>query len=303
MLGCCLGRNQIHDEEELESPTRPTSNEELKFNIQKQLVKTRRHNHIGYGISSNVFKINVNFSNFSCKIIKENWKKETQNEINVLRNIKLLNTDFFPKIQCSFNLNECKVICYDYIEGTDLQNLISEKNPFEYKENDIIYLTYQILRGLQELLRLDYVHLDLKPENIIISSLNPIKITIIDLSFTENYKDNNGKKNKVQGTIGYISPEILLYKTFYKNTDIWSLGIIIYLLYTSTFIFGIDEETYTNNIESSECVHNLVLNSQNKLSLELQNIVSKCLEYNAINRISVNSLINIFYSIKDLYIE
>ena len=296
MLGCCLGRNQIHDEEELETPTKPTSNKELKLNIQKQLVKTKRHNHIGYGISSNVFKINVKNSSFSCKIIKENWKKETQNEINVLRNIKLLNTDFFPKFQCLFNLNKCKVICYEYIKGTDLQNLISKKNPFEYKETDIIHLTYQILIGLQELLTLDYVHLDLKPENIIISSLNPIKITIIDLSFTENYKDNNGKKNKVQGTIGYISPEILLYKTFYKNTDIWSLGIIIYLLYTSTFIFGIDEETYTNNIESSECVHNLVFNSQNKLSLELQNIVSKCLEYNAINRISINSLINIINS-------
>ena len=303
MLGCCLGRNQIHDEEELESPTKPTSNRELRYNIQKQLVKTRRHNHIGYGISSNVFKIYVKKTAYSCKIIKENWQKETKNEINVLQNIKTLDTDFFPKIQCSFKLNECKVICYNYIDGTDLQNIISQKNPFQYKEKDVIHLSYQILLGLQKLLTLNYVHLDLKPENILVCCLNPVKIAIIDLSFTENFEETNGSKDKIQGTIGYISPEMLLYKKFTRKTDIWSLGIIIYLLYTSSFIFGIEEEKYTNNIEFPENVSYLVNASLNNLSLELDNIITKCLVYNTINRISINNLIKLIDSIKETYLN
>ena len=296
MLGCCFGRNQIHNEEEKENPKKITCDKELLYDIKKQIVKTKKHNHLGYGISSNVFKIKVKQSNFSCKIIKENWTNEIKNEINVLTKLKILNSNFFPKFQCSFKINECKVICYDYIEGTDLLNIISNENPFESNQKVIIDLTYQILIGLQELLLFGYVHLDLKPENIIVSRLNPIKISIIDLSFAENYEDTNGIKKKVQGTIGYISPELLLYKKFYKNTDVWSLGIIIYLLYTSTFIFDIYEETYIKNIESSKNIYNLVYYSQNNLPLELKNIVSKCLKYKSINRISINSLINIINS-------
>lgn len=303
MLVCCLGRNRIHDEEDLERPNEPTSNRELRLNIQKQLVRTRRHNHIGYGISSNVFKIYVKKSAYSCKILKENWEKETLNEIKVLTNIKNLNTNFFPKIQCSFKLNECKVICYDYINGTDLQNIISYENPFRFKEKDVLQLSYQILLGLQKLLTIDYVHLDLKPENILVCCLNPIKITIIDLSFSENIKETDGNKEKTQGTIGYISPEMLFTKKFYNNTDIWSLGIIIYLLYTSTFIFSVEEEEYINNIKSSETINYLVNRSLSNLSLELDNIITKCLIYNTINRISINNLIKIIESIKASYLK
>ena len=75
------------------------------------------------------------------------------------------------------------------------------------------------------------VHLDLKLENIILTNKNPINIKLIDL---ETCKKINKKKKEIThcGTMGYTSPEILIQNTYYYNTDIWSLGVILYMLYT-----------------------------------------------------------------------
>ncbi len=298
MLGCCLGRHRIHDINDENITEKPSSNRELRFKIQKQLIKTRKNNHIGYGISSNVFKIKLNDNFISCKVIKKGWEKETENELHVLKEIKKINSDLLPSFVCNFKLNlDEQVICYNYISGSDLQNLISENNIFKYNEKKIIRFLYQVCLGLKSLVDINYVHLDLKPENIMVSSMNPIKITLIDLSFCSNFKKN--QKEKLQGTMGYISPEMIVYKSIYHNTDIWSLGIICYLLYTSKFIFGVEDEIYINNIKAPENINKTVDFVMSELSLEIENIVSKCLVYNTHYRISVNGIISLIESIRE----
>ena len=153
----------------------------------------------------------------------------------------------------------------------------------------------QILYGLESLLTLNLVHLDVKPENIIIQSTNPVKINIIDLNFCRNYK--NCKINNILGTFGYISPEMLFYKKIYYNTDIWSIGVIIFLLYTNTFIFNIEEDKYATNISTSNKVL-LILNKYlNKVPKNIGIIVERCLVYNTNNRISVVGLISLINNI------
>ena len=291
---CCIRRNsfQIGDEEELK---KEKLEKQIK-KIKKELFKTRKNNHIGFGISSNVFKVNIDEQEVSCKVIKLGWEKQSEKEIKILKKISTLNHPMFPKFICNFKQNLGNVICYDFISGIDLFTYISEINDIDNDDTLIINIIHQLLDGLEHLLLLDLVHLDIKPENIMVVSKSPFKICLIDLCFCLNYKKET--PDSVIGTIGYISPEILFKNKVYHNTDIWSIGILIYLLYTNKFIYDMEDEEYVFNLKSEYRAGLIKKDKLKNVPLNLSTIINKCLMFNTNYRISIVGLKNL---INELY--
>ena len=287
MFSCCFNNRVINSLE-----TDDTLDESDNKKIKKLLVKTKKDNHIGSGISSNIFVINYKLKKLSCKVVKERWKLESENKINVLKKLKKMNSCYFPKFVTNFKLNESNVICYEYVNGTDVQDLIIENNIFKDNEHLVVNFTFQILLALFHLQRLHFVHLDLKPENIILNSLDPMKVTIIDVAFSTNYKKNK-KLNKIYGTVGYMAPEILYKNTIANNSDIWSLGIIIFLLIKEKYLFGVDELSYVEILKNSNLVFSYVKESISLLSEKLQKLLLRCLDYNTDYRITITSLMTL----------
>lgn len=293
MFTCCFHtNNRINDVNETE-----TTKVRCKIikKIKKELFKTKINNHIGYGVSSNIFKIKLDNTYVSCKVIKDDWLEHAENEIYILKNITTINTKYFAEFICSFKLNLKPVICYEYIEGNDLFTHISKENTFLENENKILELIRNILFGLEQLIEFNLLHLDVKPENIIIQHIDPLKIKIIDLAFCSNYK----KKmiDNILGTIGYMSPEVVFHKKIYHNTDIWSIGIMVYLLYSNIFMFGCEELAYVYNIGDNTRSDKLVDKNLQRCSADLKMIITKCLIYNTNYRISVNGLIKLLNNI------
>ena len=292
---CCIPKNniQISDEEELK---KEKLEKDIK-KIKKELFKTRINNHVGFGISSNVFKVKLNNEEVCCKVIKLGWEKQSEKEIKILKKITNLNNAMFPKFICNFKQNLGNVICYNFISGIDLFTYISEKNSFYNNEKCIINILFQLLGGLESLLTLDLIHLDIKPENIIVVSKNPFKICLIDLCFCLNFKKE--KPESVIGTIGYISPEILFEGKCYHNTDIWSIGILIYLLYTSDFIFNMEDNEYIFNLKSENRAMLIKKDKLKKVSDNLKNIINQCLIFNTNYRISIVGLKHLLSELYD----
>ena len=91
------------------------------------------------------------------------------------------------------------------------------------------------------------VHRDLKPENILYASKDPdSKIKISDFGLSRDTTRDDGKKRVLKtacGTPGYVAPEILKSQTYDEAVDMWSAGVIIYILlryiysYTFNFIY------------------------------------------------------------------
>lgn len=291
---CCIPRNniQIRDEDELKEKILLDDIKKIK----KQLFKTKKNNHLGFGISSNVFKVKLREDYVTCKVIKEGWQKQSENEIKILKKVTKLNHPIFPTFICNFKQNLKNVICYSFIPGIDLFTYITEKNRFYKNETLVVRLIRQLLDGLESLLLIDFIHLDIKLENIMIVSTSPFKISLIDLCFCLNYKKETPKS--IIGTIGYISPEIIHRCRCYHNTDIWSIGILMYVLLTSEFIFDIDEEDYIYNIGSENRIEKIKNNRLKNLSGDMQYIINKCLVFNTNYRISITGLKKV---INDLY--
>ena len=97
----------------------------------------------------------------------------------------------------------------------------------EDKTRDLIRQSLQALKHLHDL---GVVHRDLKPENILFDrDMSTVKL--IDFGMSKILTDENALMNTKLGTPYYISPEILKGK-YDKSCDMWSIGVIAFVLLT-----------------------------------------------------------------------
>ena len=239
---------------QLEHTPQNTKIERKNIKIEEEIINFNiedyKHKKLMEGTYSMLFCINKNNKKYTCKKIN---KKNVNRCLDELTNIQILKGSRLPNFHDFRSSQDHFYLLYDFIPGNDLYTVL-DHHESKIKRNFKLIATiiYEITLGLKELFLQNKIHLDLKPENIIISSLKPVKLTLIDLEFCKNI--NVIKRISYSGTLGWSSPEVILYNTFYYNTDIWSLGLILYTLFTGKMLFVANTKqeyinalmTYTN---------------------------------------------------------
>ena len=105
---------------------------------------------------------------------------------------------------------------------------ILKKGRFSEKES--IEIIYRILKGLAYLDSHTIIHRDLKPENVIFrSEEDPHDVVLVDFGFSTKTKDYKNLFTRC-GTPGYVAPEVLNDEDYDTKADIFSAGIIFYIL-------------------------------------------------------------------------
>lgn len=150
------------------------------------------------------------------------------------------------------------ILVLEYAAGGEIFNLCLPELAEMVSENDVIRLIKQILEGVHYLHQNNIVHLDLKPQNILLSSIYPLgDIKIVDFGMSRKI-GNASELREIMGTPEYLAPEILNYDPITTATDMWNIGIIAYMLltHTSPFVGEDNQETYLNisqvNVDYSE---------------------------------------------------
>jgi calcium-dependent protein kinase len=117
-------------------------------------------------------------------------------------------------------------------------------------EIQIACIMYQILLAINHIHKLQIMHRDLKLENILVSKKEEnglYRIKICDFGTSHLFKDGEKEKN-ITGSAYYIAPEVLKHKYDFK-CDLWSCGVIMYVLLTKKVPFaGKDLREMRNNI-------------------------------------------------------
>ncbi|XP_060117589.1 striated muscle preferentially expressed protein kinase isoform X2 [Heteronotia binoei] len=100
---------------------------------------------------------------------------------------------------------------------------------FRYSEDDVVGYVTQILQGLEYLHGRRIIHLDLKPDNVIVSSLNTVKI--IDFGSAQNYNPLVLRQlgHRV-GTLEYMAPEMVKGDPMGSAADVWGVGVLTYIM-------------------------------------------------------------------------
>ncbi|OMJ93535.1 hypothetical protein SteCoe_3513 [Stentor coeruleus] len=187
---------------------------------------------IGHGKFSDVYSCTENstYKKWAVKVITKSKlssleKELIQSEISILR---VLNHPGVIKIKDIFDSKKHLLIVMELVEGGELfDRLVKKKVLSEYSASKIIK---QLLEATSYLHDFCIVHRDIKPENILLTDSSDIPtIKLADFGLSK-FAGPNDTQNLACGTLGYVAPEVLIQSGYNCKVDIWSIGVITYLL-------------------------------------------------------------------------
>ncbi len=214
-------------------------------------------------------------------------KKSKEFNLDEIENLMLLNHPNILKLfEYYYDEQENIYIITEYIRGEELFNKIQEV--YRFSEEDAAIIIKSVLQAITYCHSRGIIHRDLKPENILIptgsSKIDYTLLKIIDFGASVLKKDD-GKISFRFGTPYYIAPEVLQ-ESYNEKCDVWSIGVILYLLLIGQAPFdGDDDDIICQKIISEE----IDFDNNNKikeLSREAVDFMKKLLEKNPDKRIS-----------------
>ncbi|XP_072455224.1 serine/threonine-protein kinase 17A isoform X1 [Notamacropus eugenii] len=140
------------------------------------------------------------------------------------------------------------ILVLEYAAGGEIFDQCVAEREEAFKEEDVQRLMRQILEGVSLLHARNVVHLDLKPQNILLTSECPLgDIKIVDFGLSRMVESNE-ELREIMGTPEYVAPEILSYDPISTATDMWSIGVLAYVMLTgiSPFLGDDKQETFLN---------------------------------------------------------
>ncbi|XP_012585901.1 PREDICTED: myosin light chain kinase 3 [Condylura cristata] len=179
----------------------------------------------------------------AAKIIKVKSAKDREdvkNEINIMNQLSHVN---LIQLYDAFENKNSFTLVMEYVDGGELFDRITNEK-YHLSELDVVLFTKQICEGVHYLHQHYILHLDLKPENILCVNQTGHQIKIIDFGLAKRYKPR--EKLKVNfGTPEFLAPEVVNYEFVSFPTDMWSVGVITYMLLSglSPFLGETDAET------------------------------------------------------------
>ncbi|XP_039348485.1 death-associated protein kinase 2 isoform X2 [Mauremys reevesii] len=171
-------------------------------------------------------------------------REEIEREVNILQQILHAN---IIKLHDVYENRTDVVLILELVSGGELFDFLAQKESLS--EEEATRFIKEILDGVNYLHAKKIAHFDLKPENIMLLDKNiPIPhIKLIDFGLAHKIEDGVEFKN-IFGTPEFVAPEIVNYEPLGLAADMWSIGVITYILLSgaSPFLGETKQETLAN---------------------------------------------------------
>ena len=226
----------------------------------------------------------------AIKIIDKNHiklkehRQRVDSEISILKQVNHHN---ISKLFSCIENEERIYLVQEYINGNDLNILLKNKDKPKIKEQKILSYFRQIISAIEYMHKLGIAHRDLKPENILINNKNNIKL--IDFGLSKIF--SKGELLKTQcGSPFYASPEMINGNKYNgAKSDIWSLGVILYLMLFEELPFmDADVKRLYKKILTGK--YEIPEDKINDVSKDAIDLVTKILEVNPKKRIKISEI-------------
>uniref|UniRef100_A0A3Q2Z3C9 Protein kinase domain-containing protein n=1 Tax=Hippocampus comes TaxID=109280 RepID=A0A3Q2Z3C9_HIPCM len=190
---------------------------------------------------------------YAAKFIKKRRSKSSRRGVtreDIEREVDILKEIRHPNIIALHEVFENKadvILILELVAGGELFDFLAEKESLS--EEEATQFLKQILDGVLYLHSKGIAHFDLKPENIMLlsrSAPHP-RIKLIDFGLAHKMDFGNDFKN-IFGTPEFVAPEVVNYEPLGLEADMWSVGVITYILLSgaSPFLGDNKQETLAN---------------------------------------------------------
>lgn len=169
--------------------------------------------------------------------------------------------------------------CYlvmEYLESENLKELYARHDPVLLE--NVAQILLDMAAGLEHMHENGYMHLDFKPENVLVTRNGNVRIVDFDLTqpIPEKPKKFSGKN---PGTPAYMAPEQLLGEPISHRVDIFAYGVAAYELLTNQKPFPGDTpgQILEKQVDRSEFIQPRELNPD--IPVALEKVILRCLEH------------------------
>lgn len=176
--------------------------------------------------------------------VKPDTEESIQKEFEVFRTLR---HERIPNLLAAFKINSnIAVFVQEKLQGADVLTYLSSRH--EYNEQIVVTIINQVLDALQYLHWRGYAHLNIQPDNIVMSSVRSVQVKLVDFGTTQRVS-KLGTNVPRSGWLDFTAPELLNDEPAFPQSDIWSVGVLAYLLLSGTSPFrGADDNETRQNI-------------------------------------------------------
>ena len=180
-----------------------------------------------------------------------------------------------PKVNEVIKIKDKRVLIQEFVQGKTLNEVIER----ELDEKEVESVMAQLFDVVAHAHDMGIIHRDIKPENVMVKPDGVIKL--LDFGAAKELKDKE-MSDTVTGSRPFMSPEQIMGKS-QRRSDVWALGVVMYVLYTGMFPFYHDVEKVLMDM-ILEVPPSPPSKFNQKLDPEIERIILKCLEKTPENR-------------------
>ncbi len=213
-----------------------------------------------------------------------------KNQVIHVRNEQLfmskVKSPWIVELKASFQEDDYLYLVMEYLPGGDFMNLLIKKDILT--EDEAKFYTAELILAIENIHKLDCIHRDIKPDNVLIDKTGHIKLSDFGLAKVSpkifeinnnneniDFKPDSHQKNySCVGTAYYVAPEVLKKKGYGPEVDWWSVGVIFFEM-----LFGYAP---FHSKETNQVCHKvlnwqkyLVIPSKIKISKEAEDLIWK----------------------------
>ena len=177
----------------------------------------------------------------AVKVLRDDVAMDAESRKQFRKEYQAVGKLSHPNIRAVYDVvvsGDTEYIVMEYVDGINLKQYMKKKGKLSWQE--VLSLSIQIARALSHAHSRNIVHMDIKPQNIMLPRDGSVKIADFGIAQMDEPVSGEGAAEEAVGSIHYISPEQARGETVDARSDIFSLGIVMYEMLTGKLPFDGD---------------------------------------------------------------
>jgi signal transduction histidine kinase/DNA-binding response OmpR family regulator/predicted Ser/Thr protein kinase len=176
--------------------------------------------------------------NVALKTLRRDLSKDHSQRVRLYREVKLARLISHQNVARIYDLDEwqgLEFLTMEYIEGVTLKQQLDSRGAFPLEEGTRIL--NELCHGLAAAHAARIIHRDLKPSNVMLQRDGRVVILDFGIAKLSSFHETGTNSKEVSGTPHYMAPEQFAGEAVDNRTDIYSLGVLAYEIFTGKLPF------------------------------------------------------------------